>query len=471
MSGNGAFLTSQLPVTTNAAGSDRVLILWNAIANVSLGSGTPQTMMIGLSDFINSAMSTIEGDLMTFGTLSLGNSTINTVINSTSLYIQTNLGTVFAVNTTGAIVGNGAGITSLPAPGANSQILFNNSGTSAGAANLTWNGLALSIGNAATNTTVNSTVFMNGNTYINSTTFFTGNAGSVIVGNVTYNVAITPQSITVSNNGNTAWVVTGDGRGTIRTQFTVGNSTANAVVVPTALSIGNSTVNSSINTSSLVFQLNSTSNSILDGTIKLNANATQNSTVNSITYSFNYPGASIVRPYTSVLMGNNALSGNSNSTAQAVFPTGQKTLTLAATTTYLIDGMYIIANASSTGVGAGTQLQTSFGNSVAIGTLFYSGFGAVINSTSSGANTTQGMGYQAISNAATTVSSLMGVTANVSVSLKGAITTVGAVNITPQVSFAAATNSTPQILTGTYITFTPVSNSTAGTSNLYGTWV
>jgi len=242
------------------------------------------------------------------------------------------------------------------------------------------------------------------------------------------------------------------------------NLTANSIFS------GNSTVFSYSNSTAEGIA-NSTGNSITTPlSLTFNSNSTQNGTTNSTTYSFNYVGASVVRPYTSVLVATNALTANANSTAQAVFPTGQKTITLAATTTYLIDGMYIITNASSTGVGAGTQLQTSFGNNVAIGAISYSGFGAVINSTSSGANTTQGMGYQATSNAATSVSSAMGVTANVSVSLKGAITTVGAVNITPQVSFAAATNSTPQIMTGTYITFTPVSNTTAGTCNLYGTW-
>jgi hypothetical protein len=196
-----------------------------------------------------------------------------------------------------------------------------------------------------------------------------------------------------------------------------------------------------------------------------NTNSTVNSTANSTTYSYNYPGASVVRPFASVLMANNGLSANSNTTVQAVFPTGQKTVTLAATTAYLVDASYILSNASSAGVGAGTSLQTSFGNSVAIGTIFYEAIAFVVNSSSSAAT-----GAIGTSNAATTVSAAMGVTANVSVHLKGTIATVGAVAITPQVSFVAATNSTPQVLTGSYITFTPVSNTTAGTSNLYGTW-
>ena len=275
---------------------------------------------------------------------------------------------------------------------------------------------------------------------------------------------LTANSITVTNQvmvGNSTVNTAANS-----THFFSGNATVFGFSNSTAEGIANSTGNCVTTPLSIYFQTNTTANSIhSNAALTFNSNSTQNSTVNSTTYSFNYPGASVVRPFTSVLMANNGLSANSNSTVQAVFPTGQKTLTLAATTAYLIDAVYIISNASSTGVGAGTSLQTSFGNSAAIGTLFYESVTFVQNSTS--VTTTGNIGT---TNAATTVSLAMGVTANVFATLKGTIATVGAVNITPQVSFAAATNSTPQILTGSYITFTPISNTTAGTCNSYGTW-
>jgi len=363
-------------------------------------------------------------------------------------------------------------------------------------ANLTTNSVTVAnqvmIGNSSVNTTSNSTHFFSGN----ATVFGFSNSTAEGIANSTANSITTPafilfQSNTTSNSilSNSSLIFNSNSTINVAintTSIAVGvvGATSGALLTNNNLIIGNSTVNTSSNSShffagnSTVYGfsnstaegiVNSTANSIMTpASITFNANTTQNSTTNSTTYSFNYAGASVVRPYTSILVATNGLAANSNTTVQAVFPTGQKTITLPATTTFLIDAMYIITNASSTGVGAGTQLQTSFGNSAAIGAISYSGVGATINSTS--ATAFSSMGFQASSNAATPVSPSMGVTANVSVVLKGAITTVGAVQITPQVSFVAATNSTPQVMTGSYITFTPVSNTTAGTCNLYGTW-
>jgi len=301
---NGAFLTSQLPVTTNAVPSDRVLILWNAIANGSLTPNSPQTMMITISDIVNNALSTIETDIMTSGTLSFGNSSVNTVVNSVSIVVQNSTATIFSVNTAGVINGNGAGLTSVSAPGdggANTYILYNKSGITGGDANLTWTGSLLTIGNSSINTTANSTTLLNGQTAINSTVIAVGNNGSVLVGNGTYNVVISPQSLTLSNNGVLEWSVTGAGAASILTSYTIGNSTVNTFIAPTVIDVGVSSptqVGAALSNQSLIISNssvlaqvnvtnfsvgNTTSNSNLGSGSLAIGNSTVNATMNATT--------------------------------------------------------------------------------------------------------------------------------------------------------------------------------------------
>src|ERR1700743_1479516 len=63
---NGSIVTSQLPVTSNVASTDRLLLLFNAISNSSVGNGSPQTRMVAISDLTNA----------------VGNGFINIVVNN-----------------------------------------------------------------------------------------------------------------------------------------------------------------------------------------------------------------------------------------------------------------------------------------------------------------------------------------------------------------------------------------------------
>jgi len=242
--------------------------------------------MISISDIVNNALSTIETDIMTSATLSFGNSTVNTVVNSVSIVVQNSTATIFSVNTAGVITGNGAGLTSVPAPGdggANTYILYNKSGTTSGDANLTWTGSIFTIGNSSVNTTANSTTLLNGQTAINSTVISVGNNGSVFVGNGTYNVVINPQSISLSNNGVTEWSLTGAGAATILSSYTVGNSTVNTFITPLVVDVGASsvsTIGAALSNQSLVIS-NSSVSSQVNATALSVSNSTSNSTLNS----------------------------------------------------------------------------------------------------------------------------------------------------------------------------------------------
>jgi hypothetical protein len=406
---NGSFLTSQLPITSNAVGSDRLLILWNAIANVSVGSGSPQTMMIGMSDFVNSALATIETDIMTSAALSLGNSTVNTAINSTSLYIQTNTGIKFAVNTSGVIIGNGAGLTSIGTPGSNTQIVFNNSGSQGTDATFTWNTASeyLTIGNGSVNAVLNSTAYVAGNAYINTTTLAVGNAGSVFVGNATYNTVITPQSVTISNNGVIVYQMTGSGAATLASSILIGNSSVNVYIVPTSIQLGSLTSNPgngvSLSSASLLYgntilnsQVNSTAFAVISNTtansihsqlsLIFNSNATINSVVNGIAIAFGTIGTTIgsVLTNTSLTIGNSSVNTFLND--QSALITGNTTVNTTVNSTVVALGTVattvgmLISNSSIT-IGNSTVNNILGAASLALGVVGATS-GALLNNTS-----------------------------------------------------------------------------------------
>ncbi len=57
---NGSFITSNLSIASNIALTDRILVVYNAIANSSVGNGNTQTRTITLNNFINSFSNNIS---------------------------------------------------------------------------------------------------------------------------------------------------------------------------------------------------------------------------------------------------------------------------------------------------------------------------------------------------------------------------------------------------------------------------
>lgn len=327
-----------------------------------------------------------------------------------------------------------------------------------------------------TNSTVSSSIGLGTSSFGNSTANSTTNATAESFANTSGSNITTPIYTTISNStvySNTTIGGETFGNSSINnvsnsSSVVISNSTVNFAAAIGSLSVGNSTVNGTINTSVLALgTMNSTTNGVTVGTTGISfGNSSVNVTINSTSFAFNTAGVSVIRPSSSVLLANNALTANSVA-AQNVFPSGQRTVTLAANTTYLVDALYMINNSMWLGNAA---IQTSFNNSVAIGTMFYTAMSAVSNNDV--ANVSYGITTSmfAISQAATTVTNFStNATPNGTVTIKisGSLVTAGAVGITPQVTYTAVSNSTPSILIGSYVSFTPVTNSSIA---VVGSW-
>jgi len=189
-------------------------------------------------------------------------------------------------------------------------------------------------------------------------------------------------------------------------------------------------------------------------------NSTVNSTLNSTGQG--YGGTSYIDVVPSMSITTTAFTGVSATTAQNVFASGQRVVTLAGSTTYLIEGEYKWTYSNATNC----NVSVLFGNSAAItaiayrATFYANGIGNVTASAP--------FSVWAVSNAATLASTAnLATTNNGGVSIKGWIETSGAVNITPQFQTGAATGNAPVFAPGTYILFRPVGNATI---NATGTW-
>jgi len=97
------------------ATSDRVVILYNASGNPSVGNGSPGTRTIPLSKLIDSGMTEVFIDIAASNSLAIGNASSNLFVNSSSIYISNFEGTTFVVNTAGVIIAKGYGLTSIQA--------------------------------------------------------------------------------------------------------------------------------------------------------------------------------------------------------------------------------------------------------------------------------------------------------------------------------------------------------------------
>jgi len=97
------------------AASDRVVILYNASGNASVGNGSPGTRTISLAKLIDAGMTEVFVDIAASNSFAIGNASSNLFVNSSSIYISNFEGTTFVVNTAGVITANGYGLTSIRA--------------------------------------------------------------------------------------------------------------------------------------------------------------------------------------------------------------------------------------------------------------------------------------------------------------------------------------------------------------------
>jgi hypothetical protein len=239
--------------------------------------------------------------------------------------------------------------------------------------------------------------------------------GGLIAANVVSNAQLQANLLNLSSNN-----------ATFNSVVTIGNSSINSVMNSTFISIGNTSINA---------------------------------TINSTMISFNSGGVVQLRALSSTLLTNRSLIANSVA-AQNVFPSGQRTVTLVANTTYSFEATYLIANA---GNGVNTQIQTSFANSANISSILY----RVECVTSNGGglvNNNVEVVYWITPDAYTVCSSANLTNLTIALRLTGFISTANTSSaITPQISYTVASNSTPIVYTGSYIKFNPLSNTSTAT--------
>lgn len=88
---NGSFITSNLAIASNVAYTDRILVVYNAIANSSIGAGNPQTRTIQVINLVSSISNSIS--LMAWSNaiaFSPGNISYNVSLTDCYVFVNSN---------------------------------------------------------------------------------------------------------------------------------------------------------------------------------------------------------------------------------------------------------------------------------------------------------------------------------------------------------------------------------------------
>ena len=271
---------SLLPdVTINSS-----LIVGNSSVNSVVNSTSVSTSNLAATNAIT------VGSNVTVNTTSffVGNSTVNTVVNSASV-TASNLaalntivvGSEITVNTSSFFVGNST-----------VNAVVNSSSLSIG--NSLINATSVSVGNSSANSIINSTavsatsLLVGSNVTVNTSSFFVGNS---TVNSVVNSTSVTSQSVSTSNLAATNTITVGSnvsintstifvGNSTVNTTIQAGNIAlqgtqltlgSNVVLTDTTLTVGNSSVNAVVNSTSV-----STGNLFATNVITVGSNVTIN---------------------------------------------------------------------------------------------------------------------------------------------------------------------------------------------------
>ena len=321
------------------------------ISNVQVSNFAYATdQLLGFSSTVGNDVIIGVANLFTNVALSLGNSTVNTVINSTSynsgnttIYTVANsttdlwIGTTTnsSINSTTLFLGNSIGNTII-----NSTAFDINDGN-----NFTSNTSTVTLGNSTVNSIVNS-----------STLFVQGS--SATIGNLSINVGTYQQgNSTVYVTGNSTsdtWVGVNINAVVNATTFWVGNSSVNASVNSTTYSGIALTANNATNLGGVVSTsyVNTAGNYTLTGNIIHSANVTLNTSTNQLVLQGGLGTGNVIVNSTAIYVGNSTANSLINSTAlQIAGPATQA----ANGWTWLPNGMKMnwgtfLANSSSANV-------------------------------------------------------------------------------------------------------------------------
>lgn len=293
---NGAYRTSELPQTNVMVSTDRVVILYNASGNPSVGNGSPGTRTIPLSKLIDAGFSEVFVDLAAANSFAIGNATSNLFVNSSSIIISNFEGTTFVVNTAGVITANGFGITSIQANNISNLAPVATSGY--------YNDLS------------------NTPTFAVSAFLDTSNASNINTGSLGVGVTLPPPSYETLTIGNSSVNIAANS-----TSISIGvsNSTANGVdITNNSIQVGNDTVYTVITANSV---------QIGNGTVYMNSSVISigNSTVNVATINS-----------TSISVGNSTVSATLSPIGHTVGNVGSETGAVVITNNYIYVGNSII---------------------------------------------------------------------------------------------------------------------------------
>jgi len=310
------------------------LLIGNSTVNAVLTSssldidGTIDSGNVTVTGFVN-ATSTIQVGtdvIVNTSALFVGNSTVNTVLDSTSLTTNTaniasliSVGANVAVNTSTIFVGNSTVNTTIQA----GNIALQGTQLTLGS-NVVLNDSTLFIGNSTVNAVLTSSTFdidgtiTSGNVtvtgFVNATstvqvgTDVIANTSALLIGNSTVNSVLNSTSLTTNTANIASLVSVGTDVIANTSALLIGNSTVNAVLTSTTLDIGaNVTANASalfIGNSTVNAVLTSTSLNI-DGTID-SGNVTVTGFVNAT--STVQVGANVIANTSALFVGNSTVN-------------------------------------------------------------------------------------------------------------------------------------------------------------------
>ena len=219
---------------------DKRLFTSNGTAVFDAVQNVAGDFRVGANIVVGTALAVGANVSLNLTSLGIGNSTVNTVVNSSAIVATGNV-------TAAYFVGNGAALTSVTATsapaGSNTEIQFNDSGSTGASGNLAFDKTAgtLTVGNSTVNVVANSTQVTVGGVIANTSQIRVGAnvtlaTSRLLVGNSTVN----------SQTNSTSLVVT-DATSTVTVNSSAIAAGANSILSTVALTLGNSTVNVAMN--------------------------------------------------------------------------------------------------------------------------------------------------------------------------------------------------------------------------------
>ena len=263
-------------------------------ANLNANNLTANNFAVGVSVVNTTAIAVGANSVLTTGTLTIGNSSVNTVINSTAVVSAQYISGIVTHNATSIAIG--------------ANVLLNSGSLAIG--NSTVNAVINSTFLNIANVTVTSNLLVSGTLVVNGVAFTgTTNASLILypladnanaVGNSTYRFANVWSVNTFANTATiTGSVVVGANVSINTTAFNVGNSTVNSTHTSTTLGVnaitanlvtlGTTVVNSSIVTLNGTANLNATSLTIGTAVVNTTALALGNNNITLANANFNAP--------------------------------------------------------------------------------------------------------------------------------------------------------------------------------------